>query len=47
MWACTDNAAMIALLGARLYENGIIVPLDIGADPGWSIEEIKNIKPTR
>ena len=47
MWACTDNAAMIALLGARLYENGIIAPLDIGADPGWSIEAIGNFKPTR
>lgn len=40
MWACTDNAAMIALLGERLYHKGIVSDLSIGADPGWSIERI-------
>lgn len=40
MWACTDNAAMIALLGERLLQAGILAPLTLGADPGWSIEAI-------
>ena len=40
MWACTDNAAMIAILGQRLYKKGIVSDLKIGADPAWSIEEI-------
>ncbi len=44
MWACTDNAAMIAMLGRRLYEQGIIASLDIGADPGWSIEKIADFE---
>ncbi|MFA5235318.1 MAG: tRNA (adenosine(37)-N6)-threonylcarbamoyltransferase complex transferase subunit TsaD [Bacilli bacterium] len=40
MWACTDNAAMIALLGRRLYEQGLSASLELGVDPGWSIEKI-------
>jgi len=40
MWACTDNAAMIAVLGVRLLQSGIVAPLSLGVDPGWSIEEI-------
>jgi N6-L-threonylcarbamoyladenine synthase len=36
-WACTDNAAMIALLGQVMFEQGIISPLSIGADPSWDL----------
>ncbi len=41
LWACTDNAAMIAILGARLLAEGISATLDLGVDPGWSIEAIR------
>jgi N6-L-threonylcarbamoyladenine synthase len=44
MWACTDNAAMIALLGGRLYDKGIVASLGLGADPGWSIEKIADFE---
>jgi N6-L-threonylcarbamoyladenine synthase len=40
MWACTDNGAMIALLGHKLFLEGIYASLDIGADPQWSIENL-------
>ena len=40
MWACTDNAAMIAILGERLLNKGILATLELGADPSWSIEKI-------
>jgi len=40
MWACTDNAAMIAILGERLYAKGVRAGLDLGVDPGWSLEKI-------
>ncbi|MGA0876031.1 MAG: tRNA (adenosine(37)-N6)-threonylcarbamoyltransferase complex transferase subunit TsaD [Bacilli bacterium] len=36
-WACTDNAAMIALLGGRLFQSGQIATLSIGVDPSWDI----------
>jgi N6-L-threonylcarbamoyladenine synthase len=39
MWACTDQAAMIAKLGARLLEKGITSSLSLGADPSWNIEQ--------
>ena len=37
-WACTDNGAMIALLGAEMLKAGMIAPLDIGVDPSWEIQ---------
>jgi len=40
LWACTDNGAMIALLGHKLWLQGIHSPLDVGADPQWSIENL-------
>ena len=40
MWACTDNGAMIALLGHKLFLEGIYASFDIGADPQWSIENL-------
>lgn len=40
LWACTDNGAMIALLGYKLYKQGEFASFNIGADPQWSIENI-------
>ena len=40
LWACNDNAAMIAILGERLLNQGIEATLELGADPSWSIEKI-------
>ena len=39
-WACTDNAAMIALLGGEMFRLGIHSPLSIGVDPSWDIDAI-------
>lgn len=39
MWCCTDNAAMIAKVGSRLYDKKIFAPLDISVDPNWEIED--------
>ena len=39
MWCCTDNASMIAKVAERLYDLKVFAPLDLGADPNWSIEE--------
>lgn len=36
-WACTDNAAMIALLGGEMLRQGHVSSLSIGADPAWDI----------
>ncbi|MCD8209456.1 MAG: tRNA (adenosine(37)-N6)-threonylcarbamoyltransferase complex transferase subunit TsaD [Coprobacillus sp.] len=41
LWCTTDNAAMVAKLGARLYEKGICAPLSVAADPNWRIEDYK------
>ena len=40
LWACTDNGAMIALLGHKLYQQGVNHSLNMGADPQWSIEKL-------
>ena len=39
MWCCTDNAAMIAKVAARLYDLKVFAPLDLGVDPNWKINE--------
>jgi N6-L-threonylcarbamoyladenine synthase len=39
-WACTDNAAMIALLGGEMFRLGQSSPLSIGVDPSWEIDAI-------
>jgi len=36
-WACTDNAAMIALLGGVMLKANQISPLHVGVDPSWEI----------
>jgi N6-L-threonylcarbamoyladenine synthase len=38
-WACTDNAAMIALLGSSLLAQQRTVGLEIGVDPNWSLSD--------
>ena len=42
LWCCTDNAAMIAKVAERLYDLKLFAPLDLGADPNWSIEDFKS-----
>ncbi len=37
-WACTDNGAMIALLGGEMLKAGMIASLDMGVDPSWEIQ---------
>ena len=39
MWCCTDNAAMIAKVGSRLYDEKLFASLDISVDPNWEIED--------
>lgn len=39
MWCCTDNAAMIAMVGSMLYDRHVFAPLDISVDPNWEIED--------
>jgi len=36
---CADNAAMIAVLGSRLYDLKAFSNLNIGVDPNWNIED--------
>lgn len=37
-WACTDNGAMIALLGEEMLKAGMVARMDIGVDPSWEIQ---------
>ncbi len=37
---CTDNAAMIAAAGLAHAARGDYAPLDLPADPGWSLEAV-------
>lgn len=39
MWCCTDNAAMIAKVGSRLYDEKLFASLDISVDTNWEIED--------
>jgi N6-L-threonylcarbamoyladenine synthase len=39
LWCTTDNAAMIARLGERLYDRKLFAPLDISVDPNWKIDK--------
>ena len=39
MWCCTDNAAMIAKVAERLYEEKVFAPLNLSVDPNWEIDE--------
>lgn len=42
MWCCTDNAAMIAKLGSRLFDEQLFAPLSISVDPSWKIDDFRN-----
>ncbi len=42
MWCCTDNAAMIAKVGSRLYDEKLFASLDIAVDPSWKIDDFRN-----
>jgi N6-L-threonylcarbamoyladenine synthase len=43
LWCCSDNAAMVALLGATLYEKQQFANLSLGANPNWTLEEFSII----
>lgn len=37
-WACTDNGAMIALLGGTMMDHQVFSPMTIGVDPSWELD---------
>ena len=39
LWCTTDNAAMIAKVGEKLYERGVFAPLTVSVDPNWEIQD--------
>ena len=39
LWCTTDNAAMIAKVGEKLYERKVFAPLTISVDPNWEIQD--------
>lgn len=41
MWCCTDNAAMIAKVASRLYDEQVFANLSISVDPSWKIDEFR------
>ena len=41
MWCCTDNAAMIAKVASRLYDEQVFADLSISVDPSWKIDEFR------
>jgi N6-L-threonylcarbamoyladenine synthase len=41
LWSCTDNAAMVAILGSKLYDLKKFSDLGTGVDPNWSISFVK------
>jgi N6-L-threonylcarbamoyladenine synthase len=43
-WACTDNGAMIALLGSSLFLNHRLAGLEIGVNPNWSLIDFSQNK---
>ena len=44
MWCCTDNAAMIAKVGEKLFERKVFASLNLGVDPNWRIEDYKKFE---
>jgi N6-L-threonylcarbamoyladenine synthase len=44
---CTDNAAMIACAGFYRLARGERTPLDVGADPGLSLDQAVALEPSR
>lgn len=41
LWCTTDNAAMIAKVGEKLFAAGVTCSLDIDVDPNWQIEDYR------
>lgn len=41
LWCTTDNAAMIAKVAERLYEEKLFAPLSLGVDPNWKITDFR------
>jgi N6-L-threonylcarbamoyladenine synthase len=41
LWTCTDNAAMVAILGSKLYDLKKFSDLSAGVDPNWDISFVK------
>jgi N6-L-threonylcarbamoyladenine synthase len=39
LWCCTDNAAMIAKVGSKIYDKQIFADLSEGVDPDWRLED--------
>ncbi len=39
LWCCTDNAAMVTILGSKLYDEGYFCDLSVGVDPNWEIDQ--------
>lgn len=42
LWCCMDNAAMIALVGSKMYDLKKFSSLDISATPDYDIEDFNN-----
>ena len=42
LWCCMDNAAMIALVGSKMYDLKKFASLDISANPDFDIEDFNN-----
>lgn len=41
MWCCTDNAAMIAKVAERLYDEKVFADLTLSVDPSWKIDQYR------
>ena len=39
LWCTTDNAAMIAKVGVKLYQRKVFAPLVVSVDPNWEIQD--------
>ena len=42
LWCCMDNAAMIALVGSKMYDLKKFASLDISSNPDFDIEDFNN-----
>ena len=40
LWCCTDNAAMVTILGSKLYDEKRFCDLSVGVDPNWEIDQL-------
>lgn len=42
LWCTTDNAAMIAKVGEKLYSEKLFAPLTLGVDPNWLLKDFRS-----